>query len=108
MSDYEFKPHWAGCSSCDLCETPVHSDICHLNLCEPCVGENVSNESTDIREVPFKKQGTNPECLEHSSKICELHWEQCDCPICALGVSTFDHEQHLISQFLLIVEKKAA
>lgn len=97
---------------CDLCEDSVpqlHCDICHVNLCKPCVGEHVLDESKEHRILPFKKRGSTPKCLKHSSKICELHCEQCDCPICALCVSSFEHEQHFkVDIFKKFEEKKEA
>lgn len=97
---------------CDLCETSVpllYCDICHVNLCKPCVGEHVLDESKEHRILPFKKRGSTPKCLKHSSKICELHCEQCDCPICALCVSSFEHEQHFkVDIFKKFEEKKEA
>lgn len=97
---------------CDVCETPVaqlHCDICHVNLCKPCVGEHILDESKEHRVVSLKKRGSTPKCLKHSSKICELHCEQCDCPICAVCVSSFDHEQHFkVDIFKKFEEKKAA
>lgn len=96
---------------CDLCETSMpllHCDICHVNLCKPCVGEHVLDETKEHKIVPFKKRGSTPKCLKHSSKMCELHCEQCDCPICALCVSSFDHEQHIkVDIFKKFEEKKA-
>lgn len=78
-----------------------------MSLCEPCVGENVSNESTGNTVVPFKKRRYSPKCLKHSSKISKLHCEQWDCPICALWVFSFEYEQHFIIAIFLIKEKKA-
>lgn len=97
---------------CDLCETSMpllHCDICHVNLCKPCVGEHALDETKEHKIVPFKKRGSTPKCLKHSSKICELHCEQCDCPICALCVSSFDHEHHFkVDIFKKFEENKAA
>lgn len=66
---------------CDLCETSMpllHCDICHVNLCKPCVGEHALDETKD-------------------------------CPICALCVSSFEHEQHFkVDIFKKFEEKKAA
>lgn len=46
---------------------------------------------------------------QDSTKRCELHCEQCDCPICALCVSSVDHEQHFkVDIFKKFEEKKVA
>lgn len=46
-------------------------------------------------------------CLKQFSKICELHYEQCDCLICALCIASFDHELHFkVHIFKQIEEKK--
>lgn len=81
---------------CDVCETPVpqlHCDICHMNLCKPCVGEQ--DETTEHKVVPFKKRGSTLKCLKHSTKICEIFCMRCQVPICALCVSSLEHEQHI-------------
>lgn len=94
---------------CHLCETSMpllHCDICNVNLCKPCVGEHVLDESKDHTIVPFKKRGSTPKCLKHSSKICELHCEICDCPICAVCVASFDHKQHFKKDIFKKFEEK--
>ena len=82
---------------CDLCETPVppkHCDICHIHLCETCVGEHLSDESKDHYIVPFQLRGYTPKCAIHSSKFCKLHCKQCNIPICTLCVLSDEHENH--------------
>lgn len=82
---------------CDVCETPVaqlHCDICHINLCKPCVGEHVIDETKERKVVPFKKRGSTLKCLKHSTKICEIFCMRCQVPICALCVSSLEHTTH--------------
>ena len=100
---------------CGICETPVppvHCDICHINLCKACVGEHISDELNDHKTVSFSKRGDNvnfPRCQTHRPKICELHCKHCNIPICALCVSSGDHEHHKKDNILkhLIIKKEA-
>ena len=84
---------------CGLCETPIppmHCDICHINLCNACVVDHLSDESKDHKVVTFNKRGSTinyPKCQKHS-KISELLCNHCNVPICSSCVSSGDHDQH--------------
>ncbi|XP_078335050.1 uncharacterized protein LOC144625990 [Crassostrea virginica] len=81
---------------CDLCETPVpprHCDICHIHLCEDCVGEHLSDQSKDHYMVPFKLRGITSKCTKHSTKVCKQLCTKCNIPICPLCVKHRGHEK---------------
>ncbi|XP_078331296.1 uncharacterized protein LOC144625098 [Crassostrea virginica] len=93
---------------CDLCETPVppkHCDICHIHLCEACVGEHLSDESKDHYIVPFILRGITPKCTKHSTEVCTQLCTTCNIPVCPLCVA-FKHEQHEVEDILTLFETK--
>ncbi|XP_078331531.1 uncharacterized protein LOC144625202 [Crassostrea virginica] len=94
---------------CDLCETPVppkHCDICHIHLCEACVGKHLSDESKDHYIVPFKLRGITSKCTKHSTEVCTQLCTTCNIPVCPLCVASSEHEQHKKRDILKWFETK--
>ena len=94
---------------CDLCETPVppkHCDICHIHLCEACVGKHLSDESKDHYIVPFKLRGIISKCTKHSTEVCKKFCTKCNIPVCPLCVASSEHEQHKKEDILTLFETK--
>lgn len=97
---------------CDLCETPVpllYCDICHINLCKACTGEHILKESKLHIVVPIKHRQSTPiipKCPEHTTKLCELHCERCDSPICLHCITSKKHAAHGVVDILDFIEKK--
>ncbi|XP_078331529.1 uncharacterized protein LOC144625200 [Crassostrea virginica] len=94
---------------CDLCETPVppkHCDICHIHLCEACVGKHLSDESKDHYIVPFKLRGIISKCTKHSREVCTQLCTTCNIPVCPLCVASSEHKQHKKEDILKLFETK--
>ncbi|XP_078331571.1 uncharacterized protein LOC144625230 [Crassostrea virginica] len=94
---------------CDLCETPVppkHCDICHIHLCEACVGKHRSDKSKDHYIVPFKLRGITTKCTKHSTEVCTQLCTTCNIPVCPLCVASSEHEQHKKVDILELFETK--
>ncbi|XP_078331327.1 uncharacterized protein LOC144625119 [Crassostrea virginica] len=94
---------------CDLCETPVppkHCDICHIHLCEACVGKHLSDKSKNHYIVPFKMRGIAPKCTKHSTKVCKKLCTTCNIPVCRLCVASRKHKQHKKEDILTLFETK--
>lgn len=97
---------------CDLCETPdppLYCDICHISLCKACTGGHILKESKLHIVVPIKHRQPTPflpKCPEHTAKLCELHCEQCDSPICLYCITSKKHAGHSVVDILDFIEKK--
>ncbi|XP_052710964.1 uncharacterized protein LOC128185403 [Crassostrea angulata] len=94
---------------CSLCETPgprLLCDICHIHLCEDCVGRHLLDETTEHKVVKFKHMGSianYPICPNHFTQQCELSCKECDIPIC---VQCVEHLGHNTIDILKSIETK--
>ena len=94
---------------CDLCETPLppkHCDICHIHLCEACVGKHLTYESKDHYIVPFKLRRITRKCTKHSTEVCTQLCTTCYIPVCQLCAASSEHEQHENEDILTLFETK--
>ena len=71
---------------CDLCKNPVtskHCDICHIHLCETCVGEHLSDQSKGHCIVSFEMKGSIDSLQDViRCDLCETPVPPKDCDIC--------------------------
>lgn len=94
---------------CYLCKTPgasMHCDICNNPLCKTCLGEHLSDETKEHKVVSIGKRGSTSICQQHSSKLCELYCEECEIPICAVCVTSRNHQTHKLEYILESLERK--
>eukprot|EP00105_Crassostrea_gigas_P043784 XP_019927932.1 PREDICTED: tripartite motif-containing protein 2 [Crassostrea gigas] len=87
---------------CDLCETAiVHSycDVCHVNLCKPCIGEHISDGYQKHAIVPFLERRSTliyPKCGTHEHKKCKLQCKNCaNSFICSSCTASEQHRGHI-------------
>eukprot|EP00105_Crassostrea_gigas_P042296 XP_019926444.1 PREDICTED: uncharacterized protein LOC109619818 [Crassostrea gigas] len=85
---------------CDLCETAIpHSycDFCHVNLCNSCIAEHISDDYEKHKMVSFQQQETTliyPKCEVHPHKSCELQCNDCSIFVCTSCVGSKQHKGH--------------
>lgn len=85
---------------CHLCEEPVpplHCELCHINLCRPCAGTHLLDESKEHIVLPYNKEwyanSAYPLCADHSTQ-CQVYCKQCDILICTLCSKSEEHKTH--------------
>lgn len=99
---------------CKLCEEPVpplYCEVCQINLCKACAGEHLLDGSKFHIVVPIKHRKSSPkisypECQIHTTKLCELHCEKCDIPMCVQCVSSNKHKAHDVVDVLSYLNSK--
>lgn len=91
------------CHLCDKESPTLYCELCHVHLCTVCAGKRLLDESKEHRVVSIKNRSSDPicpKCPTHTSKLCELHCEQCDVHICVLCVSSKTHNGHDVVEIL--------
>lgn len=113
MSDH-MDPHFSAqdvlrCNLCEIAVPPLYCDFCQIHLCKACVGEHLSDESTEHNVSLYRTRVSAtkyPKCSKHLHKQCELHCEQCDIPTCVQCVSSGEHLGHKQVNIEKILETK--
>nr|XP_022289412.1 uncharacterized protein LOC111101264 [Crassostrea virginica] len=92
---------------CDLCKTAIvesYCDICHVNLCKPCIGGHISDDYDKHKIVPFQLRRSTPiypKCEIHSRKTCKYQCKDCSIFLCT---DCFASKQHSKEHKLLKLE----
>ena len=90
------------CSVCRTAVTFMFCNTCQIYLCKDCVEKHFETDTVHnvvpLRQFLYK---TNyPKCVDHPIKQCEFYCEQCDIPVCALGLSLGKHKLHKTEDIL--------
>eukprot|EP00105_Crassostrea_gigas_P034109 XP_019918257.1 PREDICTED: uncharacterized protein LOC105349196 [Crassostrea gigas] len=98
---------------CDLCETAiVHSycDICHVNLCVPCIGKHISDGYEKHKIVPFQERRSTliyPKLRTHPHKTCESQCMDCDnIFVCSSCMASEQHGRHKFKEITEVYKTK--
>ncbi|XP_052684426.1 E3 ubiquitin-protein ligase TRIM71-like [Crassostrea angulata] len=84
---------------CRLCETPgppMYCDICRMHLCKACVGEHLSDESTEHKVVLFMAKRWAQDVLR--CRLCETPGPPMYCDICHIHLCKACVGEHLSDQ----------
>ena len=87
----KMDPHYSAqdVARCDICKTTIaqsYCDFCHVNLCNPCIGEHISDEYDKHKIVPIHKRKSiliYPKCGTHPNKTCKYQCKDCNISICS-------------------------
>lgn len=57
---------------CDVTIVNSYCDVCHVNLCKPCVADHISDGYNKHEIVPFEERRSThiyPKCGKHKKKL---------------------------------------
>ncbi|XP_052676582.1 uncharacterized protein LOC128157945 [Crassostrea angulata] len=98
---------------CDLCETAiVHSycDLCHVNLCVPCIGKHILDGYDKHKIVQFQERRSTliyPKCRTHPHKICESQCMDCNnIFVCSSCMASEQHGRHKFKEITEVYKTK--
>nr|XP_019923252.2 uncharacterized protein LOC105329443 isoform X3 [Crassostrea gigas]XP_034306463.1 uncharacterized protein LOC105329443 isoform X3 [Crassostrea gigas]XP_034306464.1 uncharacterized protein LOC105329443 isoform X3 [Crassostrea gigas] len=83
---------------CDLCKENIvqsYCDICHVSLCNPCIGDHISDGYHKHVIVPFQERKSTlkfPLCEIHSKETCKLQCKSCDVFLCVICSASHEHK----------------
>uniref|UniRef100_A0A8W8LSG3 Tripartite motif-containing protein 3 n=2 Tax=Magallana gigas TaxID=29159 RepID=A0A8W8LSG3_MAGGI len=73
-------------------------DICHANLCKPCVVDHISDGYDKHKIVPFQERRSTliyPKCGTHTHKNCEFQCKDCsNIFVCSSCMASEQHGRH--------------
>lgn len=94
------------CHKCDNPDPFSYCENCNVYLCDRCNEKHRTQKYKEHIIVPFALRGSTIKCKTHLSTICEFSCEQCDTPVCASCVSSNEHGNHTVVDFLRAFEFK--
>eukprot|EP00105_Crassostrea_gigas_P039629 XP_019923777.1 PREDICTED: uncharacterized protein LOC105330567 isoform X2 [Crassostrea gigas] len=90
---------------CDHCKENIaktYYDICHVSLCNPCIGDHISDGYHKHVIVPFKERKSTlkfPICKIHSKETCKLQCKSCNLFLCVICSASHEHKE---SDFIVL------
>ena len=73
---------------CDVCKTAIaqsYCDFCHVNLCNPCIGNHLSPDYGKHTIVSIQQRKSTliyPKCQTHQNEDCKYQCKECNISIC--------------------------
>ena len=104
-------PHYSGhdavrCTACETALAPMYCEVCHIDLCKDCAERHIADKSKVHRILSIKLFLASPKCQIHLNKHCELHYKQCEVPICSQCVVSKEHKHNDVTDIMASCQKK--